>query len=709
MVPPATHRIPINPSMMASTLLRRPGSLFRGGRAWRPVCVVDDERLITIFIGSGRSVWTVTSRRCMSISKHNNNSLRRAYSAAAAALDEDDGEDDIRGSDRQSPPSPPPPPPAASTLSLLLPTRHSRTLPPPTCPPTMLRQEVESIFDAPLGTLITYTKPKNSSVLKSIEEEIADAYYASDAAVQRAEYVMRGLNARVVDGTSYVSRCLARGTMTYDGGSGSDNGSGNKEDDVPLEKEECFRAMLDLLERMSKEGETYAELRTRVRSQVLDPTSTTTSDSSSSSSSSDSDSSSDDYSDNDEKGELDTKESDESFERWADGLNENMVKVGIINPAGSSSRSGANDDDTTASTPENSDPEKYQFGPDPGVTTHMYDLVLDSIACLCHEYYHSKDGSTKLVDLVNLMPEDVGSPPELAKSILDTILSRHMMDGGDVGIVPMSGVGRGIGVGAGTGAGNLAIMDLTTRTFDVRTCPTPISFNAVLRTAANFDPMAYADAIEQARVLGMGSLYTKGMSPDEMRERLRDVTIDAALSTYSRMHDCSALTLRTLKHSNKLATSRSALKRQARLLDGNTNKGKVDKVTGRNSATYTYLIRTIGNCIPPSLSRGNMAFALYHKGCVEEGVMDEEVVKAMMSLGGYDANSIDNTESTGGGGDDTSTPLAAPPPISNGPLFDSYIQKEMGHGVKMALDKGRRVRSDRNYKLRRHTEWDSTY
>jgi hypothetical protein len=104
-----------------------------------------------------------------------------------------------------------------------------------------------------------------------------------------------------------------------------------------------------------------------------------------------------------------------------------------------------------------------------------------------------------------------------------------------------------------------------------------------------------------------------------------------------------------------------------------------------------------------------MAFALYHKGCVEEGVMDEEVVKAMMSLGGYDANSIDNTESTRGGGDDTSTPLAAPPPISNGPLFDSYIQKEMGHGVKMALDKGRRVRSDRNYKLRRHNEWDSTY
>ena len=87
------------------------------------------------------------------------------------------------------------------------------------------------------------------------------------------------------------------------------------------------------------------------------------------------------------------------------------------------------------------------------------------------------------------MPEEVESPPELAKSILDIVLSRHWMDGGNVGVAPMGGIGRGIGVGAGTGAGNLAKMDLTSRTFDVRTCLTPISFNAVLRVSANFDPV----------------------------------------------------------------------------------------------------------------------------------------------------------------------------------------------------------------------------
>ena len=340
-------------------------------------------------------------------------------------------------------------------------------------------------------------------------------------------------------------------------------------------------------------------------------------------------------------------------------------------------------------------------------------MVLDSLACLCREHYHTNKGTTSintLVDLVNLMPEEVESPPELAKSILDIVLSRHWMDGGNVGVAPMGGIGRGIGVGAGTGAGNLAKMDLTSRTFDVRTCPTPISFNAVLRVSANFDPVAYAEAMDQAQVLGIGKSSKKdGLTAAELRERLQDVTIDAALSTYSRMHDCSALTLRTLKNSTKLATSRSALKRQARMLDGNTNKGKWDTIIGRNSATYAYLIRMIGNCIPPSLSRGNMAFALYHKGCVEEGVMDEEVVRAMMSLGGYEDVVVDmeNEEIM----DDvaSSLPPVPPPPISNGPLFDSFMQKELGLGVKVAMDKGRRARSDRNYKMRRHVEWDGTY
>ena len=349
----------------------------------------------------------------------------------------------------------------------------------------------------------------------------------------------------------------------------------------------------------------------------------------------------------------------------------------------------------------------------------MYDLVLDALACLCEEHHRGGGGeggisppSPSLVDLVYLMPEDCGSPPELAKSMLDAVLTRHWMDGGDDVLgSPMGGHGRGIGVGAGTGAGSLTKADLSSRNFDVRTCPTPVTFNAVLRVASNFDPNAYAGAVENARVLG-GSVgnSTKasvGIAADESRrerERLRDVTIDAALSTYSRMHECSALTLRSLRNSTKLATSRSALKRQARMLDGNVKGKKSSNVVGgRNAATYAYAIRAIGNCIPPSLSRGNMAFALYHKGCVEEGVMDEEVVRAMMGLGGYDVN-MESAEVDEGV--EASPPA---PPISNGPLFDSFMQKELGLGVKVAMDKGRKLRQDRNYKMRRHVEWDGTY
>jgi hypothetical protein len=37
------------------------------------------------------------------------------------------------------------------------------------------------------------------------------------------------------------------------------------------------------------------------------------------------------------------------------------------------------------------------------------------------------------------------------------------------------------------------------------------------------------------------------------------------------------------------------------------------------------------------------------------------------------------------------------------------MQKEFGLGVKVAMDKGRKLRQDRNYKMRRHVEWDGTY
>ncbi|KAL7531715.1 hypothetical protein ACHAXR_004194 [Thalassiosira sp. AJA248-18] len=571
--------------------------------------------------------------------------------------------------------------------SPLLPISHSRKLPPSVCPPTNLRSEVESIFDATIGSLIVYSNPGEGE-LKSVEEEIAHAYYASDAIVQRVEYIMRGLNAMVSD-ESFVARSLKRGVMSYEEEDGGDSSGGGGEE--RMGKEDCFRAMLDLMERMAKEGEAYDELRTRMRSH--------------SSSSDDSDSSSDE--DSDGEGGVDGNEADKSFDKWEKSMTQSMSKAGY--PTGNT----ANDNDDDSEEEEEVNEEDYQFGADPGITTHMYDLVLDSLACLCQEQYGKSTSSSSSVDVAELMPAGA-SPPELAKELLDAVLNRHWMDGGDIGLGgggsegSMNGIAGGVGVGAGTGAGALAGQSPFDTNFDVRTCPTPMTFNAVIRVSANFDPARHAEAVENAKVLSgaMGLSSSSGSNANNVdslkqeQDRLRDVTIDAALSTYSRMQVCSALTLRSLKASTKRATSRSALKRQAKLL-ADSYKKKNGIITGRNSATYAYLIQTLGNCIPPSLSRGNMTFAMYHKGCVKEGVMDEHLITAMRAVGGYDDEGDANIEDGEG--------AAPPPPVSNGPLFDSFMQKELGDGVAAALENGRRLRQDRNYKLRRHVEWDDTY
>jgi hypothetical protein len=77
--------------------------------------------------------------------------------------------------------------------------------------------------------------------------------------------------------------------------------------------------------------------------------------------------------------------------------------------------------------------------------------------------------------------------------------------------------------------------------------------------------------------------------------------------------------------------------------------------------------------------------------------MDEQLVKAMMSVGGYNGADLEDAAAE------------SSPSIANGPIFDAFLQKEVGGGVASALEKGRSLRQDRNYKLRRHAEWDDAY
>jgi hypothetical protein len=469
-------------------------------------------------------------------------------------------------------------------------------------------------------------------------------------------------------------------------------GSNGVADSDSMTKQDCFRAMVDLLSRIQEEGNAYDELRRRVRSQLAtfaDSTDATNNDGSSGSSSSSSSSSSDS---DDEEGVSKTDE--ESFNEWTNGMDERMIKAGFKVRQNSDSTSTTSFHD--ADEDEEISQEDYQFGASPGLTVHMVDLVLDALACLCEEYYGPQSSSSP-VDLVQLIGKDALPPPAMGKDLLDTVLHRHWLDGGDIGLKGSgkeTSVAQGIGIGSGTGAGSLSRKSPTTN-FDIRTCPTPMTFNAVIRIASNFDPIAHAAAVEKYDILngtrGSAKKSPRGANADPLRqqqEMLRDITIDAAFSTYSRMKYCSALTLRALKDSTKNATSRMSVKRQAKLVSQGT-------LSGRNSATYAYLLQTVKNCIPPSLSRGNIAFGLYHKACVQEGVMDENVIKAMMSIGGYKEDGND---------DDTNSP-----PIRNGPIFDKFLRQELGPGVSSALEKGRGLRHDRNYKLRRHVDWDDSY
>lgn len=567
----------------------------------------------------------------------------------------------------------------------LLPTKHSRNLPPPVCPPSHLSAELSSILDAPVGSLITYEKSPNTKELKSVQDEINDAYYASDGVVQHVEYILRGLNAQV-SSESFVARSLERGSMMTALNDEEEREGGNGSS--AMSRQDCFHSMLAILDRMEAEGDAYVELRKRVRSQL--------------SVGDDSDGSSSDSSSSDDEDNTD----ESSFNKWTQDIEQRMNKAGL-RISNQNNNNGATMGKTKNEESIEMNQEDYQFGAPPGITVHMFDLVLDAMACLCKEQYSQGKTGSDEVDLIEVLGVDSPPPPAVAKEILDKVLNLHWMDGGDIGLGhagdEVDGVAQGIGTGAGTGSGSLASHSSLINNIDIRTCPTPMTFNAVLRIAAEFDPKMHASMVDHAQVLsGTGNTKKANTSEESLKreqERLRDITIDAAFSTYSRMKYCSALTLRSLKHSTKNATSRSALKKQAKMLAMGVNPDYKDNsiVSGRNSATYTYLLQTVVKCVPPSLSRGNIAFGLYYKACVQEGVMDEQLVKAMMSVGGYNGADLEDAAAE------------SSPSIANGPIFDAFLQKEVGGGVASALEKGRSLRQDRNYKLRRHAEWDDAY
>jgi len=164
---------------------------------------------------------------------------------------------------------------------------------------------------------------------------------------------------------------------------------------------------------------------------------------------------------------------------------------------------------------------KTTLGAPPGPTTAMYDLVLDAWA-------------------VSASPTAL----QRTRTLFDRAFSRHVLDGG-------------------------------AKNINRKTIPTSLTFNAVIRTAAN---TSYDDT---------------NTSTENIIKR--DQAIEAAFYMFDRMLRCDA--------------------------------------TKRNAATYVYMLQVVRKFIPLSRNRGSIARAFFALA-EEEGVVDSNLVNQLKQNGG---------------------------------------------------------------------------
>lgn len=308
-------------------------------------------------------------------------------------------------------------------------------------------------------------------------EEYENALTKSYDTQQTVEYILRGYN--VTFPTSLVQ------TTNPDSITDDDWKQAATTTTDASSYEETLEKMMELLERMEREGDVYVELRTKFRSQLA--------------------------------------------RRNADDEDTTV----------------ANDDDLTMSSTEETEASKMQqlantYGAPPGPSTVMYDLILDAIS----------------VSIPYLSPSTAITWIHKAEILRERALERHKLDvtAGDMDKVNLDSI------------------------------PSPITFNAVIRAAAN-------------------APY------NGKEEQLRDVALEAAFYTYDAMHH--------------------------------------HLIVDRNTATYRYILETVGKYIPVSPSKGNIAHSLFVKACVEERVLDETLVDALLNYVMTDEGGTGKADSLG--------------------------------------------------------------
>ena len=176
----------------------------------------------------------------------------------------------------------------------------------------------------------------------------------------------------------------------------------------------------------------------------------------------------------------------------------------------------------------------------PGPTIHMYDLILDAYAISALDVSHNPNTTLEML--------------KKADAIYQAIMKRHEIDGRH-------------------------------NNTNSKTIPTTITFNALIRTAAN---VPYLSDPSHHTVSHLSKL-------DVPTQKVRDTALNIGLRTFEQMHSSDCVE--------------------------------------RNAATYKYVLQIIHKFIPECRSRGNIVRSYFDLAC-KEGVVDQNVTEALKNNGG---------------------------------------------------------------------------
>ena len=249
-----------------------------------------------------------------------------------------------------------------------LPTRHSNKKLPLICTDTSVLKDVtQQILNAPVGSLFAYTSDQKSAL---------HAWHTADLTVQKTEFVLRG-HAHGLPNTQW-NRWLPAASQQQ------------QQDISEDQANETINTMQKLVDRLWEEGYTYMQLRSARLEEVEGPKVNAH-----------------EILRNPDSETQRLLHAKDVFET-VQSSNMDSLSVEVAGEATTdSSESESSESDSDSDNEEPSYMEDFAF---PGPTTHMYDTLLDAMAC--HTY--CEDVTTRNAFL-----------------ILEDIVMRHNLDGGD--------------------------------------------------------------------------------------------------------------------------------------------------------------------------------------------------------------------------------------------------------------------------------------